>query len=95
MNNSSKIVIGLLAGFAAGAITGILLAPKKGSVTRRYLVKKGEAYTDNIREKFNDLVEEINGTIEKIKDEVEDFTKKSRKATQETLEDVKSHIKVS
>lgn len=95
MNNSSKIVIGLLAGFAAGAITGILLAPKKGAVTRRYLVKKGEAYSDNIKDRFNHLVDEINDTIDRIKDEVDDFTKKSKKNTKETLEDIKSHVKVS
>lgn len=95
MNNSGKIIIGLLAGFAAGAITGVLLAPKKGSVTRRYLLKKGEAYTDTIRDKFNDLVEDINETIEKIRDEVDDFTKKSAKATRQTVKDIKSQVNVS
>lgn len=81
MNNSGKIIVGLLAGFAAGAITGVLLAPKKGSVTRRFLIKKGEAYSENIRDRFNNLVEDINDTIERIRDEVDDFTKKSAKAT--------------
>ena len=32
--NSGKLVLGLLAGLAAGAVLGILFAPEKGTETR-------------------------------------------------------------
>ena len=39
---NGKILLGVLAGAAAGATLGILFAPKKGSVTRKKIIKKGK-----------------------------------------------------
>ena len=41
--NSGKVVLGVLAGLAAGAALGILFAPDKGTATRKKISKKGEA----------------------------------------------------
>jgi gas vesicle protein len=43
---TGKVVLGLLAGVAAGAILGILFAPDKGSNTRKKIVDKGEGYAE-------------------------------------------------
>ncbi len=37
MTGFNKLMTGLLAGVATGAAAGVLLAPKRGRVTRRYL----------------------------------------------------------
>lgn len=53
------ILIGLLAGAAAGAVAGILLAPGKGSETRKNLSNKGRETVDNLRGKVNDFVDTV------------------------------------
>jgi len=57
--NSGKVLLGILAGITAGALIGILFAPDKGSVTRKVIYKKGDEYAEELKDKFNDLVETI------------------------------------
>ena len=41
MNSTSKVLVSFLAGAAIGGALGILLAPDKGSETRRKIVETG------------------------------------------------------
>lgn len=66
-SNNGKIVLGVLAGLAAGALLGILFAPDKGSETRKKIIDKGEEAGDGIKEKFNDLLNELNQKIDAAK----------------------------
>jgi gas vesicle protein len=70
---SGKILLGVLAGVAAGAAIGVLFAPEKGSVTRRKISKKGDDYVDNLKEKFNHFIEEIKMEASSVKDKANDF----------------------
>lgn len=74
--SSGKVVLGLLAGVAAGALAGILFAPAKGSRTRRRIMQKGEDYAGDLKDKLNDLLEKTSKKFEKVKEEVTDFTEK-------------------
>ncbi len=74
MSNTSKILLGFIAGAAIGGALGILLAPDKGSETRRKIVEKGSDLGDSItdfgetvKEKFNDVVENVKGSFNKTK----------------------------
>jgi gas vesicle protein len=68
--NSGKVVLGVLAGLAAGAILGILFAPDSGVNTRQKIVRKGEGYMDDLKEKFNDFVDHVAEKVEKVKEDV-------------------------
>lgn len=66
----SKILIGVLAGFAAGALVGVLTAPRKGTNTRKKYAKKGEEAIDSLKSKYDDLLDRMNDKLDNIKNEV-------------------------
>lgn len=55
-HSSGKTILALLGGVAIGALIGVLLAPDKGSETRRKMADKarktGERVRDRIRDTF-------------------------------------------
>jgi gas vesicle protein len=67
--SSGKVLLGVLAGVAAGAMLGILFAPEKGSTTRRKIVSKGEEYVEDLKEKFGEFVDKVAGKFEATKEE--------------------------
>jgi gas vesicle protein len=87
--NSGKVLLGVLAGIAVGAVAGILLAPDKGSDTRKKLTKKSNDYVDELKNKFSEFIESITETItdqaETAMDEAEELVKNGKsKADQAT-----------
>ncbi len=69
--NSGKVVLGVLAGVAVGAIAGILFAPDKGSNTRKKISDKGEDYLDEIKNKFDVFLETMTEKFEDTQKEAE------------------------
>ena len=88
--SSGKVLIGVLAGLAAGALLGILFAPEKGSVTRKKMSKKAEDYADGLKEKFNEFLDNISDKFEEVKEEVSDLTEQSEVKSGKTKKDVKT-----
>jgi gas vesicle protein len=70
--SSGKVVLGLLAGIATGAIVGILLAPDKGSDTRKKISKKSADYTGMVKDKINTFKKSMTDKFEKAKADVMD-----------------------
>jgi gas vesicle protein len=66
---SGKVLLGVLAGVAAGATLGILFAPDKGSTTRRKISSKGDEYAEELESKFNEFIESITDKFEVLKEE--------------------------
>lgn len=62
MMNSSKVVIGILGGFATGALIGVLFAPHKGSRTRKKIVRNSKDFSDTIKGKFEELYDDVTDT---------------------------------
>ena len=78
-----KIVLGVLAGLAAGAVLGILLAPDKGSNTRKKITGKGVKYMDDIKEKLNDVYHSILDKTETAVDTGEKMVNKAKAKTED------------
>jgi gas vesicle protein len=73
--DTGRAALGVIAGIAAGALLGILFAPAKGSVTRRRIVHKGEEYVDDLKEKFEDLLESVTDKYDELKRSIDHHVK--------------------
>jgi gas vesicle protein len=70
----SNVALLLVAGIAAGAVAGLLLAPDEGKQTRKKWMKKAKKYKKNMedkaseyKEKAFDLKDNIEGAAKDIK----------------------------
>lgn len=81
--SSGKILLGMLAGVAAGATLGILFAPDKGSKTRAKISAKGSEYADELGDKFNDFISSVTSQFEKVKAEASQMSKNGKAKTEE------------
>ncbi len=85
--NNSKVLIGLLAGLAAGAALGLLFAPEKGTETRDRLSQSLKDLGDSIKDKAAD---EINA-LANLKDKVVSSVKSKIQGTEEEFADDTEH----
>ena len=81
--SSGKIALGVLAGLAAGALAGILLAPAKGSETRKKILTTGEDLFDSVKDKFDDLLDDMTEKFEKVKQDVSDYAEEKMSKPEE------------
>jgi gas vesicle protein len=73
---TGKIVLGTLAGIAIGAVVGVLMAPDKGSETRKKLSKKGSELTGGLKDKYASLKDKYNSALDGATDKLESLAQK-------------------
>ena len=88
--STGKVLLGLVAGAAAGAVLGILFAPEKGSVTRKQISQKGQDYLDQLTSKFNDFIATASSELEDAKSETEDLVDKGKDKFRKAQADIKN-----
>lgn len=75
-NDNKKFVLGAMIGAAAGAIAGILFAPKSGKETRKIIGEKAKEYSEKGKEMLDKGADIAR---EKIKETADDISKKMDK----------------
>lgn len=63
---NKKIIAGVLTGIAAGVTIAIILNTKKGRETSQKLLKKGNRLTDDLKGKFGEFVDQLQGKVQGI-----------------------------
>jgi gas vesicle protein len=70
--STGKIVLGVLAGIAAGAALGVLIAPDKGTNTRRKIKQSGADLADDLKENVTSVVDNITHKFARYKGTVKE-----------------------
>ncbi|MGM0376483.1 MAG: YtxH domain-containing protein [Bacteroidota bacterium] len=86
---TGKTVLGAMAGLAIGAIAGILLAPEKGSKTRKQIMKKGDHYADEGKSKFNKFRNSLTKKLKRTKKDAEKLGEKGKVKYNDAKKDAK------
>lgn len=67
---AGKILLGIISGAAAGAVAGILFAPKKGKDTRKNIADRSNEYMYETKSKLNDLSDNLSHRYDSVKSKV-------------------------
>ncbi len=75
MKTANKIFAALGIGMAAGAVLGLLFAPRKGSETREIFSKKGRKLTGTIKNEIQEGQKKLNGLKEGFREGLNHISK--------------------
>ncbi len=86
MNSGSKVLMGIIAGAAAGAVLGLLFAPETGVETRRKIGEGSKDLASNLKDKFSELVDGIADKYESAKEGASDLLHKGKEKVSNVAE---------
>ncbi|MEL7585730.1 MAG: YtxH domain-containing protein [Prolixibacteraceae bacterium] len=90
MSRTTNVMVGFLAGAAAGMLAGVLLAPDKGSGTRKKIKNKMQDVTGNIAATISDQIDFLEDQIKSLRKNAEREGKKIKSAAVNAEEKIKS-----
>ena len=73
--STGKLLIAVLSGVAAGMAIGLLLAPDKGSVTRRKIIDKVSDLSEQIKSTAGEIMEKVSKAEKKAQSGYENITR--------------------
>jgi len=76
---SVKVLLGVVAGAAAGTIVGMLIAPARGSATRKRIARMSTEYAEEAKDKFNEYIDAITEEHDTVKARATDWVDKGKK----------------
>lgn len=83
MTSTSKVILGIVGAAAAGVVIGLLLAPDKGSETRRRIGKTAGEWANSLGHVLDNgkhAVEEMANKVKGVKASAEDKANRARES---------------
>ena len=71
-------ILGLVVGLLVGATAGVLLAPEKGSTTRKKIKSKSKETKDKLKDSFDDFLDAVSEKYGSLKNEAEESIHKEK-----------------
>jgi gas vesicle protein len=91
-NVGSKVLLGILAGAATGAILGILFAPDRGMETRRKIGEGSKEVANNLKDKFSEFVDSVADKYETAKESASDLLEQGKQKASSLASNLKSDV---
>jgi len=87
--NSSNFITGVLVGAIAGLTAGILLAPDKGTETRRKIMEKGNDLADAAKNKFKAYGQKGEEMLNETENKAQEWAQKGKRKAKDMMEEGK------
>lgn len=95
-NNVLSVLVGMLIGGLAGAVTMLLLAPQSGKDTRMQIQKKGLELRDRTSEMMNETMAQVRSNANKVasggREKIKELEQQGRKLAAEQLDRVSAVV---
>tara|TARA_R110002167_G_scaffold341691_2_gene550167 strand:+ start:1097 stop:1360 length:264 start_codon:yes stop_codon:yes gene_type:complete len=82
---TSKGILGLVVGLVVGATAGILLAPEKGSTTRKKIKTKSKETKEMLKDNFDDFLDAVSEKYSSLKNDAENLIHKEKEEIKEKV----------
>ncbi len=64
---TGNVLLGIVAGAAAGLAAGVLFAPKRGADTRQQIADRSNDYINVSKNRLNDMVNSVSHSLDNLK----------------------------
>ena len=88
--SKGKLITGVIVGAAAGAVLGILMAPDKGSETRKKIAQKGSDLKGSVKDGIGKIGDTIADKYQSIKGDAKDMIEKGKEKANNVKEEYKN-----
>jgi gas vesicle protein len=80
MNTTGKIIAAAAVGIAAGAVAGLLMAPRSGKDTREDIRRKGEQLADKVRDNIEQGRQQLSALRENLETRIRELNREEQEA---------------